>query len=72
MKFRQNEFYAIEGNLLNLLTNDRKNGKISYFQGYQVNVVPIYLLDRILTETIELDCQENRCSFNKERVNDEK
>ena len=51
MKFRQNEFYAIEGNLLNLLTSDRKNGKISYFQGYQVNVVPIYLLDRIINET---------------------
>ena len=72
MKFRQNEFYAIEGNLLNLLTNDRKNGKISYFQGYQVNVTPIYLLDRIINETIELDCQENNCTFNKERVNDEK
>ena len=33
MKFRQNEFYAIEGNLLNLLTSDRKNGKVSYSQG---------------------------------------
>ena len=70
MKFRQNEFYAIEGNLLNLLTSDRKNGKISYFQGYQVNVVPINILDRIINETIELDCQENNCSFNKERGND--
>ena len=72
MKFRQNEFYAIEGNLLNLLTNDRKNRKVSYSQGYQVNLVPVNILNRILNETIELDCQENNCTFNKERVNDEK
>ena len=68
MKFRQNEFYAIEGNLLNLLTNDRKNGKVSYSQGYQVNLIPVNILNRIINETIELDCQEKQCSFNKERV----
>ena len=62
MTFRQNEFYAIEGNLLNLLNvtiaNERKNIK--------------HVLNRILTETIELDCQEKQCSFNKERENDGK
>ena len=71
MKFRQNEFYAIEGNLLNLLTSDRQKGKVSYSQGNQVNLVSANILNRILNETIELDCQENNCTFNKERGNDE-
>ena len=62
MKFRQNEFYAIEGNLLNLL--------IKYSVSKTHNAK--HVLNRIINETIELDCQEKRCSFNKERGNDEK
>ena len=72
MKFRQNEFYAIEGNLLNLLNFEIENIETKngfYSQGIKY---PLTILNRVLTETIELDCQEKRCSFNKERKNDEK
>ena len=62
MKFRQNEFYAIEGNLLNLLIKYHK------FDCQTHNAR--HVLNRILAETIELDCQEYNCSFNKERGND--
>ena len=68
MKFRQNEFYAIEGNLLNLLTNENEKMKFVYENKKKHILVPVNILKRIINETIELDCQENRCSFNKERV----
>jgi hypothetical protein len=68
MKFRQNEFYAIEGNLLNLLTNENEKMKFVYENKKKHILVPVNILKRIINETIELDCQENNCSFNKERV----
>ena len=69
MKFRQNEFYAIEGHILNILINsfedinepDCCNANSGKTHNYKT------ILNRILAETIELDCQENNCSFNKER-----
>ena len=36
---------------------------------YNLPIVFKHVLNRIVAETIELDCQEKRCTFNKERGN---
>ena len=71
MKFRQNEFYAIEGNLLNLLIKYHNFDCQNNNDNYNLPIVFKHVLNRIVAETIELDCQENRCSFNKERENND-
>ena len=53
MKFRQNEFYAIEGNLLNLLTNENEKMKFIYENKKKHILVPVNILKRIINETIE-------------------
>ena len=63
-----NKLDKLEVNYIKYHNFDCKNNN----DNYNLPIVFKHVLNRILTETIELDCQEKRCSFNKERGNDEK